>query len=67
MDGLRDCHTEEVSQTKIYHMILLTCGLFKKNGTNEPIYKKETESQAQKTDLQLPRGKGGRDKLGDWD
>ena len=48
-------------------MILLTCGLFKKNGTNEPIYKKETESQAQKTDLQLPRGKGGRDKLGDWD
>ena len=59
MDGLRDRHTDEVSQTKIYHMILLICGLLKKNGTNEPIYKKEIESKVQKTNLQLPRGKEG--------
>ena len=32
----------------------------KKNGTNELIYKTETESQMQKTS-------GGRDKLKDWD
>ena len=31
-----------------------------KYGTNEPIYKTETDSQAQRTDLWLPRG-------GEWD
>ena len=36
-------------------------------GTNELIYKTETELQMQKTNLWLPGGKGGRDKLGDWD
>ena len=30
-----------------------------KNGTNEPIYKTEIESQTWKTKLWLPRGKGG--------
>ena len=39
----------------------------KKNGTNELIYKREIESQMQKTNLWLPGGKGGRDKMGDWD
>ena len=36
----------EVSQTQKgkYHMILLICGI-QKNGTNEPIYKTEIESQ----------------------
>ena len=36
----------EVSQTEEdkYHMILLICGILK-NGTNEPIYKTEIESQ----------------------
>ena len=29
----------------------------KKNGTNEPIYKTEIESQTQKTNLWIPRGK----------
>ena len=29
-----------------------------KYGTNEPIYKTEIESQTQKTDLWLPRGRG---------
>ena len=30
-----------------------------KYDTNEPIYKTETDSQAQRTDLWLPRGGGG--------
>ena len=57
----------ELSQTQKdkYHMISLICGI-EKNGTNELIYKTETESQMQKTNLWLP-GDGGRDKLGDWD
>ena len=40
-----------------------------KNDTNELIYKTETDSQIQKTNLQLPKGKEmeGRDKLGGWD
>ena len=29
-----------------------------KDNTNELIYKRETDSQTQKTNLQLPRGKG---------
>ena len=62
----------EVSQTEKdkQHMIQLICGT-KKNGTNELIYKTEIESQMQKTNLWLPKGKvgggGGREKLGDWD
>ena len=37
----------EVNQTEKdkYHMILLICGIFKKNDTNELIYKTETDSQ----------------------
>ena len=38
-----------------------------KYDTNERIYKTETDSQTQKTNLWLPKGKGGgwgRDKLG---
>ena len=35
-------------------------------GTNEPIYKTETDSQTQRTDLWLPRGKGeGRGVVGE--
>ena len=30
-----------------------------KNNTNELIYKTEIDSQTQKTNLQLPKGKGG--------
>ena len=45
MDGPRDCHTEwSKSDKDKYHMILLICGILK-NGTNEPIYKTEIESQ----------------------
>ena len=45
----------EVSQTKtniIYHLYVKS----KKNDTNELIYKTETDSQTQKTDLWLPKG-----------
>ena len=59
----------EVSQTEKdkYHDITYMWNL-KKNHTNEPIQKTEMELQMQKTNLWLPRGKGGgRDKLGDWD
>ena len=39
-----------------------------KYDTNELIYKTETHSQTQKTNLWLPKGKnGGRGKLGVWD
>ena len=36
---------------------------------NELIFETETESQTEKTDLWLPKGKAGRgrDKLGVWD
>ena len=45
-------------------MLSLTCGILKKNDTNELIYKTETDSQTQKTNLWFPQGKGqGRDKL----
>ena len=37
-------------------MISLICGILK-NGTNEFFYKTETESQMQKTNLWLPKGK----------
>ena len=38
-----------------------------KNDTNKVIYKTETDSQTQRTNLWLPKGKGrGRDKLEVW-
>ena len=48
-----------------YSMILLICGFFLKNGTNELIYRTEIESQMKKTNVWL-QGEG-RDKLGNWD
>ena len=48
-----------------YHMILSTCGICK-NDTNELTFKTEIDSQAQKTNLWLPKGKR-EDKLGVWD
>ena len=39
-----------------------------KNNTNEFIYKTETDSETWKTNLRLPKERGGvRDKLGVWD
>ena len=39
----------------------------KNNGTSEPIYKTEIESQMQKTKFGLPRGNIERNYLEDWD
>ena len=49
----------EVTQTEKdkYHTISLMWHL--KNNTNELLYKTETNSKTQKTNLQLPKGKGG--------
>ena len=58
----------QVSQTgkDKYHDITYMWNL--KNDTNELIYRIETDSQTQKTNLRLPKGKdGGREKLGSWD
>ena len=39
-----------------------------KDDTNELIYKRETDSQTQKTNLWIPKGKGEEsDKLGIWE
>ena len=38
----------------------------KKKDTNQLIYKPEIDPQTQKTNLQLPKGKVGGDKLGGW-
>ena len=69
MDGTRDSPTEwskSERERQIPHDIIYLCNL--KYGTNDPIYKTETESQTQKTNLWLPKGKGAgeRDKLGVW-
>ena len=57
----------EVSQTErqISYDVAYMWNL--KNGTNEPIYKREIESQMQKTNLWLLGERGVRDTLGDWD
>ena len=39
----------------------------KKNDTNESTYKLETDSQTQKTNLWLSKGRGVGDKLVVWD
>ena len=41
----------------IITVMLLTCGILKKNVTNELIYKAEIESQTLKTNLWYQRGK----------
>ena len=50
------------------HMKLPICEIYK-NGTDELIHKRERELQIQKTNLQLSKGKEGRemDKFGGWD
>ena len=65
MDGSRDCHTK--SEVKYYMMIAYMRNL-KRNNTNEPIYRTETDSQTQRTDLRLLGGKvRRRDSQGVWD
>ena len=53
----------EVSQRQISYAITYVWTL--KGSTDELVYK--TDSQAQKTNVRLPKGKGRRDKLGVWD
>jgi hypothetical protein len=49
---------KEVSQTKTNVMLLLICWIWKKEHTNELIYK--IDPQTQKINLWLPKGKGGK-------
>ena len=69
MHGPRDCILSEVSQTEKDNIIQQRLYVeSKKNDTNELIYKTEADSQTQKTNLWLPKGKGGRrNKLGIWE
>ena len=46
----------EVKERQIYNIVYM-CNV-KNNDTNELIYKRETDSQTQKTNLWLPKGKG---------
>ena len=54
---------KSVRQRQILYVITYMWNL--KNNTNQSIYKTETDSQTQKTNLWLPQGKEG-DKLGVW-
>ena len=45
MDGPRDCHTDEVSQTEREISYIAYMRNLKRNDTNELIYKTETDSQ----------------------
>ena len=47
-------------------MMSLIRGIKKKKGTNEPIYKRETQSQTQRTNVWLPKVGAGVIKTGDW-
>ena len=38
---------------------MLTCGIFKKNGKNEPVYTTEIESKMWKTNILLSRRQQG--------
>ena len=54
------------TQKNKYHDITYMYNL--KDDTNELIYETETDSRTSKTNLWLPKGKGGgQDKLGVWD
>ena len=60
MDGPRDCLTEwskSDREREISYDIPYIQNL-KRNDTNELIYKTETDSQPQRTNLWLPGGKG---------
>ena len=52
----------DINQRKILYDITYMRNL--KHYTNECIYKTEIDPQTQKTNLWLPKGKGGRNKLG---
>ena len=60
MDGTRDSHanrSKSERERQILYRITYFWNLI--YGTNEPIYRKETNSQTWITDLLLPQGEGG--------
>ena len=59
MDGPRYYLTKWSKSEKDKYHISLICGSKKQNDTDELIYKTETDSQTQKTNLWLPKGKAG--------
>ena len=64
MDGPRDDHTKSERKRQIPYAITYMWTL--KYDTSKPIYEIETESQIQRTDLSLSRGReSGRQK--DWE
>ena len=67
MDGPRDYHTKRSTsdgKRQISYDITHMWNL--KYGINEPIYKTETDSETQRSDLWLPVGMGGGRGM-DWD
>ena len=67
MNGSRDYRTKWSKRQRKdkYHIISLIVESKKKNDTNELIYRIETDTQTLKTNLWLPKWKGGRrNKLG---
>ena len=60
MDGPRDYHTKWSKSDRERQISYDTTFMQNlKYDTNELIYKTETDSQTQKTNLWLPKGKGG--------
>ena len=56
MDATRDSHMKSERERQTPYDITYNWNL--KYGTNEPIYKTETDSQTWRTDLWLPKGRG---------
>ena len=63
LDGARDCHADSHTERQMY----ITYVWDLKRSTNQLVYKAEVESQMEKTNIRLPRNKGVRSKLGNWD
>ena len=59
MDGPRDYHTKWSKPDRERQISYITHMWNLKKDTNELIYKTETNSQTEKTNLWLPKGKGG--------
>ena len=55
IDAAGDYHTKSNMERQIQYDITYMWNL--KHGTNEPVYKTETEPQTQRTDFWLPRGR----------
>ena len=68
MNGPRDDHTKWSKSERERNTIWYHWYEESKYDTDELIYEKETDSQTQRADFWLPRGRrGGRNGLGVWD